>query len=186
MCHRHVSCSLKISTWYTPTVMFPKPRYSSWEPFSSFAATLGQLHCQKVAAAQPEFPHSLLSKHLPRIVMKRFVNVVSGCEKSGPHFQYYTREKKGNSLGKPPKKGVWALSNCKDTNCEFFRHNALGNSRFLSPRASLSAVILLWHLTLKQRSHEWHRSLQPLTWTLSLCNLCAIASLFLQAFLRPL
>lgn len=44
--------------------------------------------------------------------MKHLVNVASGCGKSGPHVWYRTREKKGNSLGNPPKKGVWALSNC--------------------------------------------------------------------------
>jgi len=92
--------------------MFLKPQYSSWEPFSSLAATLGQLHCQEVAAAQPEFPHSLLSKRLLTPVMKCLVNAARGCRKSGPRFQCYTREKKGNLLGKPPKKGVWALSDC--------------------------------------------------------------------------
>lgn len=44
--------------------------------------------------------------------MKHLVNVASGDGKSGPHVRYRTREKKGNSLGNPPKKGVWALSNC--------------------------------------------------------------------------
>lgn len=114
MCPWHGSRSLKTSTWHTPTVMFLKPHYSSWEPSSRFAAMLGQLHWQKGAAAKPGSPHSLNTSSI--WVLKCLVNVARGCGRSGPCLQYYTREKKGNPLGKPPKESLGIVKLCRDTN----------------------------------------------------------------------
>lgn len=173
MGHWHVPCCLKISIWHTPTVMLLQPQHSSWEPFSSFAATSGQLHCQN---------SSIHSSQNIFLDLKCLVNVASSCGRLGPHSILHKGEERQLTGETPQKGGLGLVKLYEDTH---WIPQAQRSWQF-SPRASLSAVRLLWNLTLKQQSHEWHRSLQPLTWTLSLRNLGAITSLFLQAVLCPL
>lgn len=61
----------------------------------------------------------------------------SGCGKSGPHFRYYTREKKNNSLGKRPKKGVWAMS----TRVKIQSVNSSGTMLLAVPLSSLRELL---------------------------------------------
>lgn len=128
--HWHISWSLRTLIRHTPTKMFLKPQYFSWEPSSSFAAMVGQLHCRQYLQQRQNFPiHSsqniFLGNEIP-------CESADGCRRSVPSFQYYTKQKKGNLLGNP-RISLGLVRICRDTKQEFFKHGALGASCFLLP-----------------------------------------------------
>lgn len=162
--------------------MFLKPQYFSWEPSSSFTAMVGQLHCRQYLQQRQNFPiHSsqniFIGNEMPH-------ELADSWGRSGPSFQYYTKEKKGNLLGSL-RRSLGLVRMCRDTKAEFFKHNALGASFFLSPRASLNAVSCcnIWLGSSRAMSDTGLYSLRQ---KLSLYNLCATTSWFSQTSLCSL
>lgn len=95
--------------------------------------------------------------------------LADGCKRSSPSSPYYTKEKKGNLLGSL-RRSLGLVRMCRDTKQEFFKHNALGASCFLSPGASLNAVSCcdIWLGSSRAMSdtgpyNPWHRNCHYIT-----------------------